>query len=53
MNGHIKVKPLEQLGEVLNVNIRPNPLLLDIIVIALDVDEKGQTWKIYQICYVY
>ena len=53
MNGHIKVKPLEQLGEVLNINIRPNPLLLDIIVITLDVDEKSQTWKIFQICNVY
>ena len=47
MNGHIKLKPLQQLGEVFNINIRPNPLLLNIIVVTLDVNEKGQTWGIY------
>ena len=46
MNGHVKLEPLQQLGEVLNINIRSNPLFLYIIVVTLYVNEKGQTWKI-------
>ena len=41
MNSHIKLKPLQQLGEVLNINVRPNPLLLNVIVVTLYVKEKG------------
>ena len=53
MNGHIKLKPLQQLGEVFNINIRPNPLLLYIIVVTLNVNEKGQTWGILLVSNVY
>ena len=48
MDGHVKLESLQQLGEVLDIDIRPNPLLLDIVAITLDVDEKGQTWEISQ-----
>ena len=46
MNGDIKLKPLQQLGEVLNINVGPNPLLLYIIFISLNVNEKSQTWSV-------
>ena len=41
MNRHIKLKSFEQFGEILNVNVRPDPLFLDIILVCVYVDEKS------------
>ena len=41
MNCHIKLKSFEQFGEILYVNVRPDPLFLDIILVGVDVDEKS------------
>ena len=41
MNRHIKLKSFEQFQEILNVNVRPDQLFLDIILVCVYVDEKS------------
>ena len=41
MNRHIKLKSFEQFREILYVNVRPDPLFLDIILVCVYVDEKS------------